>query len=159
MKKVCFAIIMLAVCLTVSAQEEQKFSPEKFNQELQQFITNEAKLTQQEATKFFPVYREMQNKQRPLFDRQRRLVREQPQDEASALKLIRESDEIDIEMKRIQQTYHERFLEMLPASKVYNIIKAEDKFYRTAFRRFNYGNNRMPGNNRQQPMRPRGNQK
>ena len=86
--------------------------------------------------------------QRPLFDRQRKLVSEQPQDEASSLKAIRERDEIEIEMKRIQKTYHERFLELLPASKVYNVIKAEDHFYRNMFRRFNH-NQRSPHPKRQ----------
>ena len=142
MKKAYIIIVMLALCLITNAQEDRKFSPEKFDAALQHYITNEAKLTQQEALKFFPIYREMQSKQRPLFDRQRKLVTEQPQDEASSLKAIRERDEIDIEMKRIQKTYHERFLELLPASKVYNIIKAEDNFYRNTFRRFSHNQRR-----------------
>ena len=40
----------------------------------------------------------------------------------------------DIEIKRLQQAYHEKFLHILPASKVYRIIKAEDKFHRQQFR-------------------------
>ena len=143
MKRMFLAIVVLTFCLIANAQDDKrftpgKFSPEKFDAALQHYITNEAKLTQQEAQKFFPVYREMQNMQRPLFDRQRKLVTEQPQDEASSLKAIRERDDIDIEMKRLQKTYHERFLELLPASKVYSIIKAEDNFYRNMFRRFNH---------------------
>lgn len=160
MKRMFLTIAVLTFCLIANAQDDKKFtpgkfSPEKFDAALQHYITNEAKLTQQEAQKFFPVYREMQVKQRPLFDRQRKLVTEQPQDEASSLKAIRERDDIDIEMKRIQKTYHERFLELLPASKVYNIIKAEDNFYRNMFRRFNHGQrNFNPMNN---PMRQRNN--
>ena len=132
------ALLLMAFNIIANAQEDKIFSPAKFDAALQHFITTEAKLTQQEALKFFPVYREMQSMQRPLFDRQRKLVSEQPQDEASSLKAIRERDEIEIEMKRIQKTYHERFLELLPASKVYNVIKAEDHFYRNMFRRFNH---------------------
>jgi len=137
------ALLLMAFNIIANAQEDKIFSPAKFDAALQHFITTEAKLTQQEALKFFPVYREMQSMQRPLFDRQRKLVSEQPQDEASSLKAIRERDEIEIEMKRIQKTYHERFLELLPASKVYNVIKAEDHFYRNMFRRFNH-NQRSP---------------
>lgn len=153
------AIVLMAFCLIADAQEDKKFSPEKFSPEkfdaaLQHFITNEAKLTPQESQKFFPVYREMQVKQHPLFDRQRKLVTEKPEDEASSLKAIRERDDIDIEMKRIQKTYHERFLELLPASKVYNIIKAEDKFYRNMFRRFNHG---QRNNSPMKPMRQKNN--
>ena len=122
--------------------QQQKFSPEKFDQELQAFITTEAKLTTQEAAKFFPVYKEMQAKQRGLYERQRKLVWTNPQDEASCLKAIRERDEIDLEMKRILQTYHNRFLETLPASKVYAIIQAEDRFHRRMMKR--WGLNRSP---------------
>lgn len=148
MKRMCYVIVMMAFGLIANAQDDKVFSPEKFDAALQHFITTEAKLTQQEAQKFFPVYREMQSMQRPLFDRQRKLVTEKPQDEASSLKAIRERDDIDIEMKRLQKTYHERFLEFLPASKVYNIIKAEDHFYRNMFRRYNH-NQRPPHSMRQ----------
>lgn len=161
MRKVYSIIIVLMAALTVSAQEEQKFSPEKFDAELQKFITEEAKLSTQEVVKFFPVYHEMQSKQRALFERQRNLGNLMPQDEASCLKAVRERDETELEMKRIQKTYHERFLEFLPASKVYSILKAEDKFHRHMFRKFNrnrqpkQGNEPHPGNGQRPPQMPR----
>lgn len=133
-----FALLLL---MGISAQpngQQQKFSPEKFDQELQAFITTEAKLTPQEAAKFFPVYKEMQSKQRALFERQRNLGKTSAQDEASCLKAIRERDELELEMKRIQQTYHNRFLEMLPASKVYAVIQAEDRFHRRMMKRWSH---------------------
>lgn len=140
MKKGFLFLILIITTLTINAnepQEELKFSPEKFDAELHLFIINEAKLSPQEAAKFFPVYREMQNKQRGLYERQRKLVTIMPNDEVSCMKAIKERDDIDLEMKRIQKTYHERFLDLLPASKVYAALKAEDKFYRHVFRRFN----------------------
>lgn len=149
MKKLCFMFFALMTTVILCAQEQQRFSPEKFDAELQEFITNEAKLTPQEAAKFFPIYKEMQAKQRALFERQRQLVSQCPQDENACKKAIRERDEIDLEMKHIQQTYHERFLEILPASKVYEILKAEDKFHRQMFRRYN--RNKSQPNHRQRP--------
>ena len=137
MKKLSFLLLALMTSMIMCAQgQQQKFSPEKFDAELQEFITNEAKLTPQEAAKFFPIYREMQTKQRALFERQRNMVFIRPQDEAGCLKAIRERDEIEVEMKRIQQTYHERFLEFLPASKLFNVIKAEDHFHRHMLKKF-----------------------
>ena len=129
MKRGVLIIFLLTIFLGMKAQEEQKFSPEKF----------------------FPVYREMQNRQRSLFDRQRNLATMSTNDEASCMKAIRERDEIELEMKRIQKTYHERFLELLPASKVYAVLKAEDQFYRHYFRRFN--RNRQQFNWPQMPQR------
>lgn len=141
MKRLCFLALAAMLTLGIYAQAQgpqQKFSPEKFDQELQAFITNEAKLTPQEAAKFFPVYKEMQDKQRALYGRQRNMVGMNPQDEASCLKAIRERDETDLEMKRIQQTYHNRFLEMMPASKVYAILQAEDRFHRRMMKRWSH---------------------
>ena len=63
-KKLIYRLISFMFTLTTGAQEQQKFSPEKFDAELQEFITAQAKLTPQEATKFFPIYKEMQGKQR-----------------------------------------------------------------------------------------------
>ena len=156
MKRGMIIILLFITALTVKAQDDQKFSPEKFDAELQIFIINEAKLSPQEAAKFFPVYREMQTKQRGLYDRQRKLVTQTPNDEASCMKAIKERDEIELEMKRIQQTYHERFLEILPASKVYATLKAEDKFYRHVFRRYN--NRNKPQFNWPQMPQKHGNQ-
>ena len=141
MRRMCFLAFAIILTMGIHAQpngQHQKFSPEKFDQELQAFITEEAKLTPQEAAKFFPVYKEMQSKQRVLFERQRNMGKTNPQDEASCLKAIRERDETDLEMKRIQQNYHKQFLNVLPASKVYDVIKAENHFHRTAFRKWRH---------------------
>lgn len=123
-------LMLLTVGMQAQQENQQKFSPEKFDAELKSFIVKEASLTQQEAAAFFPIYKEMREKQHQLFERQRKLGREKPQDEKSCLKNIRERDEVDLELKRVQQTYHERFLGVLSASKVYDIIKAEDRFHR-----------------------------
>lgn len=151
MKRGFIVVFLLTIFLGIKAQEEQKFSPEKFDAELHLSIINEAKLTPQESAKFFPVYKEMQVKQRALYERQRNLATMSTNDETSCMKAIRERDEIELEMKRIQKTYHERFFELLPASKVYAVLKAEDKFYRHFFRRFN--RNRQQFNWPQMPQR------
>ena len=61
------------VCLAEEPQNTtpQKFSPEKFQAEMEQFITQQANLTADEAAKFFPIYREMQQKQRAVFAKMR----------------------------------------------------------------------------------------
>lgn len=136
MKKLLTILVFGAFALGISAQEhhQEKFSPEKFDAELQDYIIKEACLTPQDIADFFPVYKEMQKKQRTLFDRQRNMRKDTPQDEKTCLEAIRQHDEIDVELKKIQQTYHNRFLEILPASKVYKILKAEDRFHRKMLR-------------------------
>ena len=137
-KVVAITVMLLMLVLSAEAQQQQhkRFSPEQFDAELQQFIVQEAHLTPQESARFFPVYKEMQQKQRKLFGQQRRQGKIKPQDEAGCLKAIQEHDNIDVELKRIQQTYHNEFLDILPASKVYDVIKAEDHFHRRMLKRW-----------------------
>ena len=138
MRRVILFIITCFFALNTQAQKDEgghKFSPEKFDAELRQFVTEEAKLTEQEAAKFFPVYKEMQDKQRVVFRKQKELGKNKPEDEAAYREAIRRHDENDLEMKRIQQTYHERFLNVLPASKVYAVLRAEDAFHRRMLKR------------------------
>ena len=136
MKKIVVSVVlMLMVILGANAEEQQKFSPEKFQADLEQFITTEAGLTNEEAAKFFPLYREMQQKQRVVYNKIHELFK-LPHDEASCKRAIQRRDQLEIELKQIAQTYHNKFLRVIPASKVIGTIVAEDKFHRRAFRKF-----------------------
>ena len=138
MKKILTIVVILLTSLTVKAETPQQFSPEKFQADLEQFITNEANLTPEESKKFFPLYREMQQKQRVVFKQMKDLGVNKPADEAACKKALEKRDELELEQKRIQQNYHKQFLNVLPASKVYDVIKAENHFHRTAFRKWRH---------------------
>ena len=127
-------MLLVLVALPLSAQGPMKFNPEKFKADLQQFITLEACLTPHEAAAFFPLYDELNNKQRVLYDKIRELKRMKPVDEERCKKAIVEIDQLEIEIKQLQSNYHARFLGILPASKLYDVIKAEGKFHRQAMR-------------------------
>ena len=142
-KLVVSAVLMFMFVLGVNAEEQQKFSPEKFQADLENFITNEAGLTAEEASKFFPLYREMQQKQRVVYNKMRELFKA-PSDEASSKRAIQRRDELEMELKSIQQTYHNKFLKVVSASKVYKTIIAEDKFHRRAFRNWGKGHHGGP---------------
>ncbi|MBQ3632594.1 MAG: hypothetical protein II949_15410 [Prevotella sp.] len=156
MKRAITTITVIIFALILQAQDNRnndgKFSPEQFEAQLRSYITTEAHLTQQEATAFFPLYKEMQQKQRAIFDKQRQLGREKPKDEEGCRKAIVQRDEMDIELKRILQSYHKRFLEVLPASKVYDILKAESRFHRRAMK--NWGQHRGAGGQHQHNATP-----
>ena len=81
--------------LTVSAQD--KFSPEKFQADLEQFITSEAGLTADEATQFFPVYREMQQKLRAVYKQKRELSMKKPDGEEACRKAVEKGDELELQ--------------------------------------------------------------
>ena len=115
-------------------QQQQRFSPEKYQADLEQYITKEACLTPQEASAFFPLFREMQKKQRALYNKMREDVRIKPADEAACKKMIQKHDQVELELKSIQQTYHNKFFSVMPASKVFDVIKAEDSYHRGLLR-------------------------
>ena len=138
MKRIFTILVILLSALTMKAETPQQFSPEKFQADLEQFITNEANLTPEESKKFFPLYREMQQKQRVVFKQMKDLGVNKPADEAACKKALEKRDELELEQKRIQQNYHKQFLNVLPASKVYDVIKAENHFHRTAFRKWRH---------------------
>ena len=106
----------------------------KFQADLEQFITKEAGLTADESAKFFPLYREMQSKQRVIYKQMKELGKNKPADEKACRKAVEKRDELELEQKRICQSYHQKFFNVLSASKVYDIIKAESRFHRRAIR-------------------------
>ena len=156
-KLILFCLVLLAASSVRADNPQQKFSPEKFQADMEQFISKEACLTPQEAAEFFPLLREMQQKQRALFNQMRAEGKIKPADEESCKKLIQKRDQIELELKSIQQTYHNRFFSVLPASKVFDVIKAEDKFHRGMFR--NWGRGFQPLRGFQPPHQKREYQK
>lgn len=141
-------ICLLAGVLMLSAQKPMQpgpgpvsgvlpepFDPEKFEAELEQYITTEACLSPRESAQFFPLYREMRKKQLALFGAMRRGRYVNMKNNDECLKMIRENDKRDVEMKKLQQKYHNEFLKVLPASKVFRIIQAEEQFHRKVFKR------------------------
>lgn len=137
-KKCKLLVIMLWASVVVMAQPPKKrppFNPAKFEAELEQFITINAGLTPAEASKFFPVYRQMMKKQRTYFDEIRRFRQVNPKDNNACAEAIRKQDELDIQIKLLQQEFHARFMTLLSPSKVFDVIKAEEKFHRQMFKK------------------------
>ena len=126
--------------VVAQAQEARKFSPEKFQAEMEQFITKEAGLTAEEAAKFFPLYREMLQKQRAIFEKVRKEGFTKPVDDATCRKLVERRDACELEQKKIQQTYHQKFFSVISPSKVFDVLIAEERFHRRAFRNWGQGN-------------------
>lgn len=134
--------VLLLALLTLGAssalaqgKKRPPFNPAKFQADLEQYITTQAGLTPTEAAKFFPMYRKMMRKQRTLFDEMRRIHFVNPADNEACAAAIRRQDELDIEMKQLQQDYHGRFMLILSPSKVFSIIRAEERFHRQMFKK------------------------
>lgn len=114
----------------------KRFNPEEYQRKLEAHITKFAGLTTQEAQKFFPLFREMQQKQRAIFMKQKKRDMSMFSDNKAAFEAINHHDEAEIQIKKLQQYYHRRFTKVLPASKVLKCIVAEDVFNRKMMRGF-----------------------
>lgn len=77
----------------------------------------------------------MLRKQRAIHDEIKTLKRIKPLTDAECKQNILKRDQYEIEIKNIQRTYHEKFMNVLPACKVYDIIKAEERFHRQIFKK------------------------
>ena len=129
MKRLFAIAVFVLTILTVNAQEK-RFSPEKFQADMESYIAEKAGLTQQEAAKLFPLMREMQEKQRVIYRKMHEMVKQKPTDEASCANNIKEYDKMNIELRNIEQRYHKKMMGEIPASKVYEVLKAEYRFHR-----------------------------
>ena len=70
----CFIIALLTFVMSLAqAQKPKHFDPERFQRDLEQFIATQACLSPAESAEFFPIYREMRNKQWAYFATERRL--------------------------------------------------------------------------------------
>lgn len=135
LKKLLFIAIAFSWAVTVSAQGNRGFDAAKFESQLEQYITTEAGLTPQEASSFFPVYREMKRKQYALMSSERRNRFVSVDDDKACAEAIKKHDENDIAIKELIRDYHQKFLKILPANKVFKIIRAEDRYHRQALKR------------------------
>ncbi len=140
MKRTILIALVMMICVAIQAQENKpKFSKEAFKADLKAFIIKDAKLTKAEADKFFPVYDEMKKEQRKVYGQMRALGKSKPQSEEECVKAIKKHDELDLQLKKIQQTYNNRMMKIIPASKLFDVIKAEDRFHRKALDKFHRG--------------------
>ena len=129
MKKVITISLLLIMTLMVNAQDK-RFSPEKFEADLKAYITKEASLTSQEADKVYPVFRELREKQRVIYDKMRKLGMNKPVGDEACKQAIVEYDKLNLELRQLDVDYHKKMIKMVSASKVYEIMQAENRFHR-----------------------------
>ena len=130
MKKIAILCVAILLSLTALSQEYKKFSPEKFQADMEGYIAREAALTPQEAAKLFPIFREMHAKMRAIHGKILQLSKEKPADQEACAALIKQYDKMNVELKQVECNYHKKMMQQVPASKVYDVIKAESRFHR-----------------------------
>ncbi len=158
MRRFLFVALMLAATISAFAhgndqeRKREKFNPQKFEMRLEQYVVKEACITEAEAVKFLPVFREMRQKQIETINEARKARVKKPATEEEWEEVLKAHDNKEIQLKKILQTYHNRMLKVIPASKIIKMIKAEERFHREIFAKMNQ--NRQPRNSdKQNPHR------
>lgn len=160
MKKSIFTLlILLAFSLTAMAQEQQgdksgkkSFSLEEFRASQQKFITDFAKLTPEEADKFFPLYFELQDKKWMINNETRKKVgikRNQKCTEEQYTQMVNEFADAKIKVAELEKEYVGKYLEVIPAKKIMDTQRAEDHFQKHMLNKmWNRGNRDNKHHNR-----------
>ena len=143
-------ILSLICCSTtfVAAQPQQKkfFSHEEFCNRQKEFITMHAKLTPEEAKAFFPLFFELQKKKWEINKDTRKQARkkengsEPTADEYSTL--VNKIADAKIEIAKLEKSYIEKYLKVIPASKILDVQRAEDRFQREIIKKMAHGGNK-----------------
>ena len=135
MKRIIFLALTTLFTLNLCAQQnpeqgKPRFDPKEFQQRMEEALTRQAELTPEEAKAFFPIYKEMKEKQRGIGVQIHELKKQCKSDEASYAATITKIKLLSVESAQLEQTYYRRLLEVVPASKVFKVMKAEDDFHR-----------------------------
>ena len=134
MRRLTLTLLLSCFILGSYAQREH-FDPEQFENRLTQYVIEAANLTQQEANVFITIHKEMYDKQLVLFKRIRQYQHSTENNPKKCKQIVQEIDKLNIQLKQLQQVYHNKLLNKLPAEKVFLALKAEAQFHRKSFKK------------------------
>ena len=119
-------LITLYISISLQAQDKKKpgFTKEEFRARQEAYLTQKAEITQEEATKFFPIY----------FDdkawEQARKGKNPKTTDAEYEQIIEGIVKARIEADKLDLEYLQRFKKILSPKKIYKLQRAEIKFHR-----------------------------
>ena len=136
---------MLLLPIFGMAQEQGKqahrprFNQEEFRQRVENYITKEANLTEEEAKAFFPIYNEYKDKQRQIHMSINKLKKNTPNnnDEKAYEKCLMEMAELNAEMAGLDSVYYKKICKAISAEKFFKILNIEDRMHRKMLQNYN----------------------
>lgn len=134
-KLIVLFVLMCSIAPLLWAADgcDQHLSPTEFRAKQKAYIIEKAGLTKEEATKFFPLYFELQDKKKELNDKAWGLIRQGKDEnttEAQYDVIMEGIYDARIAADRLDKTYFAKFRKILSAKKIYLIQKAEMRFHR-----------------------------
>jgi len=149
MKKIVLVVTMICLTGIISggfaqqrpstqrpSEEERKARFEKFSAEREAFISKAMKLTDEEKKAFWPLCNELQMKKfelnRTLREEMRKIMRaqreNQPVSEADYKKALELGSRVKLQEAQLEQEYLTKFLQVIPAEKVFLYRQSEQSF-------------------------------
>lgn len=115
------------------------FNKQEFRQRVEDYITKEANLTQEEAKAFFPIYNEYKDKQRQIHMSINKLKKNTPNsnDEKAYEKCLMEMAELNAEMAGLDSVYYKKICKAISAQKFFKILNIEDRMHRKMLQNYN----------------------
>ena len=138
MKNIILIVLLLWSGVGVWAQD--KLTDEKrkeFDAQKVAFFTQELDLSPAEAAVFWPLYNEMQKKNREIEADMRKSFHE-----VTKAKVLKEPDNTQALVKifcyearrqQVTKQYYQKMIQVVPASKIWKLSDAERKFHRQLF--------------------------
>ena len=128
-------LITLYISISLQAQDKKKpgFTKEEFRARQEAYLTHKAEITQEEATKFFPIYFELQDRKKTVNDKaweQARKGKNPKTTDAEYEQIIEGIVKARIEADKLDLEYLQRFKKILSPKKIYKLQRAEIKFHR-----------------------------
>jgi Spy/CpxP family protein refolding chaperone len=136
-------IILFLLSIHSFAQEAMNEKKEQIKALKIGFITNELSLTTEEAAEFWPIYIAFEDKQYKLKNRKMKAIRAKMNDESldkmsekDASALLAQMESVDNELYQIRKKFTTDLREVLPATKIIKLKKAEDNFKRKLLQQY-----------------------
>ena len=158
-------LFLVLLCVTATAQEnrqehpQRRFSQQEFQEHQRKFISEQAKLTQEEADAFFPLFFELQKKKQEINKASREkagLKRGERPTEEMCILMVNDRADAKVKIAQLEKEYIALYLKAIPAEKILHIQFAEERFQREILKKMSNGKQMQNGRpKREGPERDR----
>lgn len=144
--------LILLLFIGSASFAQKKWSDEEWKQfkaEKVSYITTTLELTPEEAQLFWPLYNQSEKERIALFDERRALDCQKDEEikkmsDQKVAELTRARINIHEREVALEKKYNEKYLEVLPAHKVYQLYRVENQHRRNLLKKYRGNSNGKP---------------
>lgn len=114
----------------------ENIKPREYGQRLEKYIQKEVGFNNEEAAKFFPIFREMKAKQMKVGQQIMELKKDKCPDsmsEKECTETVLKIESLKVDQAKIGETYFKKLCKTVSGKKVFKALNAEDKFHRMMY--------------------------